>query len=218
MCATTAIIQSGDQVTIELRASNINKTFLLRKVLKDVNLHARSGDVLGVVGDNGTGKSTLVRILAGVLREDSGTCALTVNGAEISSLERPLHVGFVAPYLRLYDEFTPRELLDLHTQLQGASANAANTHAVLDRIGLAERADDVIATLSSGLRQRVALALAVHRDAPLLILDEPSITLDASGRAIVEAELQRHIARGGIAILATNDEREKELCTTFCEL
>jgi len=205
-------------VNAELYATALRKTFLLRNVLKDVSLHVSSGNVLGVVGDNGSGKSTLVRILAGVLREDSGTCTLTLNGSKITPIERPLHVGFVAPYLRLYDEFTARELLDLHARLQGADANAEHTMAVLERCGVAGRADDVISTLSSGLRQRVALALAVHRDAPLLILDEPSITLDASGRAVLEKELHRHVNQGGIVILATNDEREKELCTTFCEL
>jgi len=201
-----------------LHAVNLRKSFLSRRVLNDVSLHASSGMVVGVIGDNGSGKSTLVRILAGVLRQDAGSCALTVQGAEISTMDRPLHVGFVAPYIRLYDEFTATELLHIHGRLKGIAVDPTYTTSLLERIGLADRANDVISTLSSGLRQRVALAIALHHQPPVLILDEPSITLDTAGRNVLERELHAHVLRGGIAILATNDEREKDLCSDYCAL
>lgn len=205
-------------MTVQLEATNICKSFLDRTVLRDVSLQVHSAQCLGVIGDNGSGKSTLVRILAGVLRQDAGNIGALVNGSTISTIDRPLHVGFVAPYVRLYDEFTPAELLHLHCRLRGDLPDNDHIMHVLERCGLASRSTDAISTLSSGLRQRVALALAIHASPPLLILDEPSITLDAAGRHILEDELQRHLHSGGIAIIATNDDREKELCTSFYAL
>ncbi|MBN9398946.1 MAG: ABC transporter ATP-binding protein ['Candidatus Kapabacteria' thiocyanatum] len=196
-----------------ITATDITKTYGPRRILRNVSAAARGGDCLGIIGQNGSGKSTFVRIVAGVLRPTSGTVSFELDGRSITDESRPMHSGFVAPYLRLYDEFTAVELLDLHARLHGRIVDSTRTHETLERLELSERCTDRIQTLSSGQRQRVAMALAVHLEPPLLILDEPSITMDNRGRELVEHEIRRHRERGGIVILATNDDREKELCT-----
>ncbi len=196
-----------------ITATDITKTYGPRRILRNVSAAARGGDCLGIIGQNGSGKSTFVRIVAGVLRPTSGTVSFELDGRSIADESRPMHTGFVAPYLRLYDEFTAVELLDLHARLHGRIVDSTRTHETLERLELSERLTDRIQTLSSGQRQRVAMALAVHLEPPLLILDEPSITMDNRGRELVEHEIRRHRERGGIVILATNDDREKELCT-----
>ncbi len=196
-----------------LTGTGLAKTFRYRHVLSGVAVHANSGDVVGIVGPNGSGKSTLARILAGVLRPDQGSVALTIDGRDIPTQDRPFHVGLVAPYLAIYDEFTPVELLALQRQLHGESVDHERILQTLEDVGLADRRNDAVRTLSSGLRQRAVLALAVHREPALLIFDEPTITLDAAGVSIVHAQIQRQQSRGGITILATNDDRERSWCT-----
>ncbi|MBC8124781.1 MAG: ABC transporter ATP-binding protein [Candidatus Kapabacteria bacterium] len=192
---------------------NIKKSFMGRLVLRDVSASASSGDVLGVFGTNGSGKSTLMRIIAGVLRPDSGSVRMTHNGFDVDISNRPFHCGYVAPYLQIYDEFTPRELVLMHAKLHDKRVSVEAAMNVLSRVGIEQRADDIVRTFSSGMRQRVAIALAVCLEPPLLILDEPSTTLDVDGRQILAREVEAHQHRGGIVLLATNDERERELCT-----
>jgi len=205
---------------ITLIGTGLAKAFRYRRVLSDINVSAASGSVLGIVGSNGSGKSTLAQILAGVLRPDHGSVELTVDGRSISASDRPFHVGLVAPYLSIYDEFSPVELLTLQRQLHGESVDQERILQTLEDVGLADRRNDVVRTFSSGLRQRAVLALAVHRQPPLLILDEPTITLDTAGVEIVHTQIQRQQSRGGITILATNDDRERTWCTdaVSCEL
>jgi ABC-type multidrug transport system ATPase subunit len=123
----------------------------------------------------------------------------------------------VAPYLQVYDEFTPVELILLQRRMHGEHQDRDEVLQTLARVGLADRADEMVRTLSSGLRQRVILALAVHRNPAFLMLDEPTNTLDAEGRRIVEREVQMHQQRNGVVVIATNDDWEKQLCTHFIE-
>lgn len=198
-----------------LTATGISKRYGPKAILRDVDLAASGGECLGIVGDNGSGKSTLLRVLAGVLTADSGSVALTIDEHDVAPETIPQHVGFVAPYLRLYDEFTSTELLHLHARWHGRHVDATHVARILDRVGLADRANDIIRTFSSGLQQRMSIALAVHLSPDVLILDEPSVTLDRRGRDVLEAEILRARAEGVIVILATNDDRERQLCTSI---
>lgn len=195
---------------IQLTIHNIGRTFSGRRVLNGVHADIHSGDVVGVIGPNGSGKTTLVKILAGLLRPDTGTVTLSIDGAVVE--DRRHSIGLVAPWLTIYDEFTPAELLDLSCTLRGENIRS---HDVLTTIGLDERAKDIVRTFSSGMRQRVMIALAIHHRPPVLILDEPSVTLDAAGRELVKTIITDHSHRGGIVILATNDDVERAYCTTF---
>jgi heme exporter protein A len=182
----------------------LSKRFDQRQVLKDVNVECTAGTVTGIVGLNGSGKSTLLKILGGLLRPDVGTVT--------TSPETP-SLGMVAPYLNVYDEFSAEELLRLQYRLRGRAIDLASVHATLDRVGLSDRSSDLVRTLSSGLRQRVMLALAVHMEPDVLLLDEPSVTLDAAGRTTVHTEIVLAQERGCVVILATNDNEERDWCT-----
>lgn len=197
-----------------LTASNLCKAFNGRMVLNDVSLHVEGGRALGIQGPNGTGKSTLVRILAGILRADAGSVALTWNGLIVPRERIPMHIGFVAPYLQMYDEFTPIELLRFHQRLSGSPVDDVRNDECFDLVGLGHRRDAIVRELSSGQRQRVALALAIVLNPVALILDEPGVTLDADGRSVVERVVTMQCNSGGFVILASNDERELQLCHT----
>lgn len=198
-----------------LIASDIHKRLGARTILRGITMQAIGGDCVGVIGDNGSGKSTFVRIMAGILTPDKGTVSLRVNDTDIPVEHMPQRVGYVAPYLRLYDEFTATELLHLHARLHGVTVSDDGVQATLERVGLGARRTDIVRTFSSGLQQRVAIALAVHLMPDILVLDEPSVTLDRAGRDVLEAEIIRQREAGSIILLATNDDRERSLCTTF---
>lgn len=195
---------------IRLTIDKVGRTFQDRRVLRGISAEIQSGDVVGVIGPNGSGKTTLVRIIAGLLRPDTGSVTLRIDDATIE--QRRFKVGLVAPWLHIYDEFTPTELLDLSCKLRG---EAVRSHDVLSTVGLHDRGHDIVRTFSSGMRQRVMIALAIHHSPPLLILDEPSVTLDSAGRELVRSVVAEHSKRGGVVILATNDDVERAYCTTF---
>lgn len=162
------------------------------------------GDSLAVTGANGAGKSTLLRILAGVLTPKAGTVTLRVDGADVAPENHPRRVGLVAPYLGLYGALTARENLAFLARARRLPDADRRIDAVLDRVGLAARGDDPVSTFSSGMQHRVKYAAALLADPPLLLLDEPSVTLDAAGRDLVETVVGDQRERGGLVIVATN--------------
>ena len=136
-----------------------------------------------------------------------------MGGAEVDEAGRAFRVGFVAPYLGLYDALTPAEHLGLvidGPERAGWTRRALRdrTDAVLEAVGLAPRAHDRVGAFSTGLRQRVRLALALLAPPPLLVLDEPTATLDGAGTALVDALRRAQVASGGLLVVATNDPRE----------
>lgn len=195
-----------------LRAENVSKRFGSRDVLRDISCLLRSGSITGIVGANGSGKSTLAKVLSGVLRPDAGIVELSMGDSIIERADIPFHCGFVAPYLSLYDEFTPIELLELHGALHSKQFSRESINDVLVRVGLEVRGNSRVRTFSSGMRQRVALALAVSHEPAVLVLDEPSTTLDEDGRRMLSVEVLRAAERGAIVIIASNDTREIEMC------
>lgn len=173
-------------------------------LFRQLSFTLRGGASLAVTGANGAGKSTLLRILAGVLSPKAGCVDLTVGDTEISPGQHPQSVGLVAPALGLYDSLTARENLEFLARARRLSGGSRRIETVLERVVLAGRADDPVGTFSSGMRQRVKYAAALLPDPPLLLLDEPSATLDESGREMVEEIIDEQRGDGGLVVVATN--------------
>ncbi len=199
-----------------LTAENVFKQYGQKTVLANISLSVGAGECFGLFGANGSGKSTLLKVLGGLIQPDSGSVQLTINGHTIEHLLQ--HVGLVAPWMELYEEFTVAELLILAARLRGLSTRDGSHWETLERMGLDTRAKDPVFTLSSGWRQRVLIAIALFLHPSVLLLDEPSLTLDLAGRNLLTREIQQYRHEGGIVILATNDESEKLLCTSSIEL
>ncbi len=180
-----------------------------RRLFDGLTVTVEPGAPLAVVGANGSGKSTLLLILAGLLTPTGGESRLEVNGAAVPVRERPLHVGYVAPALNLYDALTARETLRFLTRARALPQAASRVEHVLSRVGLADRADEPVAAFSTGMRQRLRIATALVHDPPVLLLDEPGATLDAAGRDLTASLVAE---AGRVVVLATNDPAEAELC------
>lgn len=179
-------------------------------LFRRLSVALEGGESLAVTGANGAGKSTLLRILAGVLAPKAGTVTLRAEGEALGPERHPQRVGLVAPALGLYDALTAREHLAFLARARRCTEADRRMDAVLDRVGLSERADDPVATFSSGMRQRVKYAAALLAAPPLLLLDEPAANLDAAGRDMVESVVADQQADGGMVVVATNRSDEAD--------
>lgn len=197
---------------IRLTTERVGHRFGDRVLFKRMDLSFSGGHSTAIVGANGSGKSTLVRILAGLMQPTKGSVVLSVDGREIESEHRPLSSGLVAPYLNVYQGFTPRENLQFIAQARGMGRMNTRIQEVLETVQIDTRADDAVGTFSSGMLQRVKIACALLPDPPVLFLDEPSATLDLDGVAMTRRVIEKALQDGRIVIVATNEPDEAEAC------
>ena len=164
------------------------------------------GETLVVTGSNGAGKSTLLKIIAGLARPEEGRVHFG-DGASAPIADRRRHLGYAAPDTQLYAELTGDETLDFFRRLRGLPP--ASSMDLLARVGLSPaRGRDPVGEYSSGMRQRLKLAVSLLGDPPLLVWDEPTATLDARGAGLVDEIVDAQRRRGGVTVLATNDADE----------
>ncbi len=167
-----------------------------RVLFSELSAEVGPGQCLVVTGANGAGKSTLLKIIAGLTRPETGR------------VEFAGQFGYAAPDVHLYGELTGRENLEFLARLRGVPADTAG---LLRLVGLPpKRGTDLVSAYSSGMRQRLKLAASLIGEPALLVWDEPTATLDASGRASADALIANHQARGGLAVIATNDAAEAD--------
>jgi len=180
-----------------IRVSHLTRRYGALLALDDLSFEVGKGEVVGFLGPNGAGKTTAMRILAGYLPASSG--AVTIAGFDVleDSLEVRRRIGYLPESVPLYREHRVIEMLDFHARLHRIprSRRRSRIPEVLDQVGVRDRQHDLIGGLSRGLRQRVALALALLPDPEVLILDEPTSGLDPLQRLEVRSLLQDLAAR-----------------------
>ncbi len=162
----------------------LRRDFGDRTALDGVDLRVDPGGNLAVLGPNGSGKSTLLRILAGLLRPSSGE--VSVLGCDLPKETHRLRgrVGYLGHDPLLYRDLTPRENLELVAALHGIGSEVAGPRieVLLEGVGMSVRADDRVAELSAGMKQRIDICRAVLHEPELLLLDEPDAHLDPEAR------------------------------------
>jgi len=198
-------------------AKDIRKDFNRRVIFEHISFELSTHASLSITGRNGSGKSTLVKILSGVLTPTTGLVSMAVNDSVLKSEQRRNYIGFVAPYLQLYDEFTGSENLLLSTHVRGRRGMSADGESLLKRVGLYARKDDRVGTYSSGMKQRLKYAFALLHGPALLILDEPMSNLDEAGIQVV-VEVIEEQKQVGVVVVATNDADEARLCEENLDL
>jgi heme exporter protein A len=174
-----------------------------RLVFRDVSFRVSAGEALAIEGANGSGKTSLLRLIAGFLAPQSGMVSLSNDGALISDgEERGKFVGWLGHQDGVKPQMTPAETLRFFTGLYGV---VADTNAALDSVGLARAAELPCRYLSAGQKKRLALARLKIGARPLWLLDEPLAALDTQGKSLLRDLIERHCASGGIAIAATHE-------------
>jgi ABC-type multidrug transport system ATPase subunit len=160
--------------------SNVSKRFNREWIFKDLSATIEPGSKWMIGGGNGSGKSTLLQIISGFISPEKGKVIYSLDNTAISIDSFPKYFSFASPYLQLIEEFSLLELLQ-HLQLSDENYSGIEMTELIDQIGLSQSKSKSISQFSSGMKQRVKLALAFYSKKPLIFLDEPISNLDHAG-------------------------------------
>jgi ABC-2 type transport system ATP-binding protein len=186
-----------------LRTRKATKAYADLVALHPLTLEVPRGQSVALVGHNGSGKSTLLALATGLLELSDGE--IDVLGAPAGSSPARAVVSYLPDAPVLYDDLSVREHLGYIAALHGVSVDEGDVDELLDRLGLGERADDLPARFSRGLKQRTAIALGLVRPFELLLVDEPFVGLDASGKGALLTILDELHRDGAALVVATHD-------------
>ncbi len=201
--------------TVEL--NNLVKYFGRRLIFDGINFSFSSKHVYGISGPNGSGKSTLVKIIANLISPTRGKVIHKNNLNEIEPFKLHNQIGFVSPYLFLYDEFTAEENLIHFSNIRGISFNKERSDYLLNELKLIDRKSDLVRGYSSGMKQRLKFIFALLHQPPLIILDEPTSNLDNSGKEKVYELIKKEV-ENNLVIIASNEDSDITLCSQVIEL
>ncbi len=202
---------------IEIR--NLNKTYKASKrsaakvALEDVSLDIPQGSIFALLGPNGAGKSTIINIMAGLVKKSSGS--VNINGFDIDVNERnsKSSIGVVPQELNYDPYFTPLESLELQAGLYGVPKSERRSREILEMVGLGDKADAYVRSLSGGMKRRLLMAKAMVHNPPILVLDEPTAGVDIELRRQLWENVKMLNSRGVTIVLTTHYlEEAEELC------
>jgi ABC-2 type transport system ATP-binding protein len=190
----------------------LNKSFGAKHVVKDFSLQVRRGEIYGFLGPNGSGKTTSIRMLCGLLKPDSGSGACLGHDVirETAAIKR--EVGYMTQRFSLWEDLTIRENLEFVARMYGMHDRRQAVDAALQGLGLAARQDQLAGTLSGGWKQRLALAACMLHRPQLLLLDEPTAGVDPQARRDFWEEIHALAAKGISVLVATHYMDEAERC------
>jgi ABC-2 type transport system ATP-binding protein len=190
----------------------LNKSFDGKHVVQDLSIQVAEGRICGFLGPNGSGKTTTLRMLCGLLTPDSGsgTC-LGLDIIKQSELIKR-QTGYMTQRFSLYEDLTIAENLEFIARVYGLDRRRARVDASLEHLGLASRRDQLAGTLSGGWKQRLALATATLHEPKLLLLDEPTAGVDPKARRTFWDEIHELAGQGLTVLVSTHYMDEAERC------
>ena len=190
------------QISLAEACKRFNKEW----IFKNLNFQFEAGKHYALVGNNGSGKSTLLQIIAGYSSLTKGS----IDWSPCDANNIYEQISFAAPYLELVEEFTAAEQFEFQAQFKPIQKELS-TEKILELIGLKNAAHKQIRYYSSGMKQRLKLALAIFSDCPILLLDEPCSNLDKEGYALYDT-LIKDFAMHKLIIVGSNDPAEYHFC------
>jgi len=205
-------------MTYVIDVLDLRKSFGALKVVDGLSLQVAKGEICGFLGANGSGKTTTIRMLCGLLTADSGhgTCLGFDIIRQASSIRR--HVGYMTQKFSFYDDLTVFENLDLVASVYEMQRPREAVHHIMDRMGLADRRDQLAGQLSGGWKQRLALAACILHEPQLLLLDEPTAGVDAKARREFWDLIHDMAGEGLTVLVSTHYMDEAERCNRIVYL
>lgn len=192
--------------------TGITKRFGDKTVVDAVDLQVRRGEIYGFLGPNGSGKTTFIRMLCGLLTPDAGQGTCLGYDVRTQQPEIKRHVGYMTQRFSYYEDLSLRENLDFVARLYDLPDRRAAVQAALERLGLAARGHQLAGQLSGGWKQRLALAAALLHQPQLLLLDEPTAGVDPKARRDFWDEIHQLAADGLTVLITTHYMDEAERC------
>ena len=207
--------QEASQITasdIVIDVHGLTKKFDGRAVVRNLSMQVKRGTIYGFLGPNGSGKTTTIRMLCGLLTPDEGTGTCLGYDIRTDTNEIKKHVGYMTQRFSLYEDLSVRENLEFVARIYGLARPAAAARAAVDRLGLHGREEQIAGELSGGWKQRLALGACTLPSPQLLLLDEPTAGVDPKARREFWNEIHALAAEGLTVLVSTHYMDEAERC------
>jgi len=199
-------------MTAAIDVRGLNKSFGDKHVVRDVSIRVEQGRITGFLGPNGSGKTTTLRLLCGLLTPDSGEGEVLGLDFRTQSDAIKRRTGYMTQRFSLYEDMTIEENLDFMARVHGLAEREDRVTAALDQLGLTDRREQLAGALSGGWKQRLALAAATLHAPKLLLLDEPTAGVDPKARREFWDEIHMLADRGLTVLVSTHYMDEAERC------
>ena len=190
----------------------LNKSFGAKHVVRDFSLQVKRGEIYGFLGPNGSGKTTSIRMICGLLKPDSGSGVVLGHDVVRDTAAIKREVGYMTQRFSLWEDLTIRENLEFVARMYGMPDRRAAVAETLEQIGLEKRKNQLAGELSGGWKQRLALAACMLHQPQLLLLDEPTAGVDPQARRDFWEEIHGLAARGISVLVTTHYMDEAERC------
>ncbi|MDD5051449.1 MAG: ABC transporter ATP-binding protein [Sulfuricurvum sp.] len=200
------------QTDLAIDVKNLQKYFGNKHVVKDLSLQVKKGEIVGFLGPNGSGKTTAIRMMCGLLTPDGGEGKCLGYDIATQSDEIKRKVGYMTQKFSYWEDLSIRENLDFVGRIYELSNRKHLVEEALENLGLTSRSSQLAKTLSGGWKQRLALAACMLRKPRLLLLDEPTAGVDPSARRDFWEELHALAAKGVSVLISTHYMDEAERC------
>jgi ABC-2 type transport system ATP-binding protein len=197
---------------IAIDVEGLTKSFDGRVVVRNLSMQVKRGTIYGFLGPNGSGKTTTIRMLCGLLTPDGGHGSCLGYDIVTESDEIKRHVGYMTQRFSLYEDLTVRENLEFVARVYGVDDPAGAAAAMIERLGLSGRGDQLAGTLSGGWKQRLALGACTLPSPQLLLLDEPTAGVDPKARREFWNEIHALAGEGLTVLVSTHYMDEAERC------
>ena len=191
---------------------DITKSFGKKKVVNRLDMQVSRGEIYGFLGPNGSGKTTFMRMLCGLLHPDSGTGTCLGYDVITQSERIKPHIGYMSQRFSLYEDLTVKENMDFIARTYGLKKPRTAVDECIDRMNLRPFAKQLAGTLSGGWKQQLALAACILHSPKLLLLDEPTAGVDPGGRRRFWEHIHQLCADGLTALISTHYMDEAERC------
>ena len=197
---------------MHISLNKISRKFNYEWIFRDVNFEFEAGNAYAILGSNGSGKSTLLQIISGHLHPSEGIVSYSKGKQTIAIEDFFRHVTYSGPYLELIEEFTLEEMLTFHHRFR-KFRNGLNVSEVIDITGLARNRNKPIKYFSSGMKQRVRLAIALLSESDVVLLDEPAANLDRKAIEWYRSLVAEHCNDRIIIVCSNSQSEEHDFCT-----
>jgi ABC-type multidrug transport system ATPase subunit len=196
---------------MQIKLNNIGKRYNYEWIFRNVNYEFTSDNNYVILGANGSGKSTLLQVIAGSLIASEGTIEYKTQDFVIPEDEIFKHISYASPYLELFDEFTLIESIEFQAQFK-PFFNGLTSKQIIELTQLEKAKDKQLKYYSSGMKQRVRLALAILCNSPLLLLDEPTSNLDKKSIDWYQNLVDQHSKQRMIIVCSNEQTYEYPFC------
>lgn len=201
---------------MKIKLDGVGKRYRREWILRDINLELEPAGRYAVAGPNGSGKSTFLRMLSGHLSPSRGTISFIEDQQPLAQIDIYQYLAFAAPYIELIEEFTLLEALHFHQGFRPFLPGLTPL-GLIDLLGLKNASNLPIVQFSSGMKQRLKLALACTTEARFILLDEPTTNLDTQGMNWYQELLETYLG-DRLVVIASNIPADYQVCTETIDI